>query len=95
MSVTKKSKKKINTSETGAGLVRLRRDAGGAVYPVSVPGAVEPAFCLFFGTLMWKHYKRGRIRAMDNLRASFPDKDEAVAGGDGVAQLSADRHAGH
>ncbi|MFZ9011867.1 MAG: hypothetical protein ACO20W_08260, partial [Anaerohalosphaeraceae bacterium] len=34
-------------------------------------------FACFLGTLMWKHYHRGRHRAMDNLRASFPDKDDA------------------
>ena len=28
------------------------------------------------GRFMWKHYGRGRQRALDNLRASFPDKDE-------------------
>lgn len=31
----------------------------------------------WLGRLMWKYYHRGRQRAMDNLRASFPDKDEA------------------
>jgi len=30
----------------------------------------------FFGRLLWKHYHRGRERAMDNLRASFPEKSE-------------------
>ena len=30
----------------------------------------------FFGQLMWKYYHRGRIRALDNLRASFPEKSE-------------------
>jgi KDO2-lipid IV(A) lauroyltransferase len=34
-------------------------------------------FACFLGNLMWKHYKRGRIRAMDNLRASFPEKSQA------------------
>ncbi len=34
-------------------------------------------FGCFLGNLMWKHYHRGRKRAMDNLRASFPDKDDA------------------
>ena len=29
----------------------------------------------FLGKLMWKYYHRGRQRALDNLRASFPDKD--------------------
>jgi KDO2-lipid IV(A) lauroyltransferase len=33
-------------------------------------------FACFLGNLMWKHYHRGRQRAMENLRASFPDKDE-------------------
>jgi KDO2-lipid IV(A) lauroyltransferase len=28
------------------------------------------------GRLMWKYYHRGRQRALDNLRASFPDKNE-------------------
>ncbi|MEJ2647748.1 MAG: lysophospholipid acyltransferase family protein [Sedimentisphaerales bacterium] len=31
--------------------------------------------CLL-GRLLWKHYHRGRKRALDNLRASFPEKDE-------------------
>jgi KDO2-lipid IV(A) lauroyltransferase len=30
----------------------------------------------FLGRLLWKYYHRGRQRALDNLRASFPDKDE-------------------
>lgn len=34
-------------------------------------------FACFLGTQMWKHYTRGRIRAMDNLRASYPEKDQA------------------
>ncbi|MCF7954239.1 MAG: lysophospholipid acyltransferase family protein [Phycisphaerae bacterium] len=33
-------------------------------------------FARFLGSQMWQHYERGRIRAMDNLRRSFPDKDE-------------------
>lgn len=28
------------------------------------------------GRLLWKYYHRGRERALDNLRASFPEKDE-------------------
>lgn len=31
--------------------------------------------CLL-GRLLWKYYHRGRRRALDNLRASFPEKDE-------------------
>jgi len=30
----------------------------------------------FLGRLLWKHYHRGRSRALDNLRASYPGKDE-------------------
>ncbi|MBW8036020.1 MAG: lysophospholipid acyltransferase family protein [Planctomycetes bacterium] len=30
----------------------------------------------FLGRLMWKHYQRGRERALENLRRSFPEKDE-------------------
>jgi len=30
----------------------------------------------FLGRLLWKHYHRGRNRALDNLRASYPDKSE-------------------
>lgn len=30
----------------------------------------------FLGRLLWKHYRRGRERALENLRASFPEKDE-------------------
>ena len=33
-------------------------------------------FAAFLGRELWKHYHRGRKRAIDNLRASFPDKDE-------------------
>jgi len=30
----------------------------------------------FLGRMLWKHYHRGRNRALDNLRASFPEKSE-------------------
>ncbi len=30
----------------------------------------------FLGRLLWKHYHRGRKRALDNLRAGYPGKDE-------------------
>ncbi len=33
-------------------------------------------FGKYLGSLMWKHYDRGRRRALDNLRASYPEKDE-------------------
>jgi KDO2-lipid IV(A) lauroyltransferase len=33
-------------------------------------------FACFLGRELWKHYHRGRRRALDNLHAGFPDKDE-------------------
>ena len=34
-------------------------------------------FARFLGRQMWARYHRGRKRALDNLRASFPDKDQS------------------
>ncbi len=34
-------------------------------------------FACFLGRGLWKHYHRGRQRAIENLKASFPDKDNA------------------
>lgn len=33
-------------------------------------------FACFLGDLLWRFYGRGRQRALDNLRASFPEKSE-------------------
>ncbi len=33
-------------------------------------------FAAFLGRGLWKHYARGRERALENLHASFPEKDE-------------------
>jgi KDO2-lipid IV(A) lauroyltransferase len=33
-------------------------------------------FACFLGRLLWKHYHRGRLRAIENLRASFPEKND-------------------
>jgi KDO2-lipid IV(A) lauroyltransferase len=33
-------------------------------------------FACFLGRLLWRTYHRGRQRALDNLRASFPEKSE-------------------
>ncbi len=33
-------------------------------------------FARFLGRLLWKFYHRGRMRALENLHASFPEKDE-------------------
>jgi KDO2-lipid IV(A) lauroyltransferase len=34
-------------------------------------------FTCFLGRMLWRFYGRGRKRALDNLRASFPERDEA------------------
>jgi Kdo2-lipid IVA lauroyltransferase/acyltransferase len=33
-------------------------------------------FACFLGQLLWRHYHRGRQRALDNLRASYPDQSQ-------------------
>jgi KDO2-lipid IV(A) lauroyltransferase len=33
-------------------------------------------FARFLGSMMWKHYDRGRVRALENLARSFPEKDQ-------------------
>jgi KDO2-lipid IV(A) lauroyltransferase len=40
------------------------------------PPSVNLATARMLGRLVWRIYGRGRQRAIDNLRASFPDKDE-------------------
>ncbi|MBL7214475.1 MAG: hypothetical protein ISS71_02220 [Phycisphaerae bacterium] len=77
MSVTKKNKKKKNHKRNPAldwlGYAAMRV----ALFILYLfPVRWNLRFACFLGTLMWKHYERGRIRAMGNLRASFPEKDE-------------------
>ena len=43
------------------------------VYMFSIEANLRTA--RFLGRLLWKYYHRGRNRALDNLRASFPDKN--------------------
>ena len=33
-------------------------------------------FAAFLGRVLWNRYERGRVRAIENLRCSFPDKDQ-------------------
>jgi len=33
-------------------------------------------FACFLGDLLWVYYRRGRLRALENLRASFPEESE-------------------
>ncbi len=41
------------------------------------PVAVDLYVARVLGRLLWRFYGRGRRRALENLRASYPDKDEA------------------
>jgi len=40
------------------------------------PPETNLRFASWLGKGLWKHYKRGRKRAIDNLKASFPEKDQ-------------------
>ncbi|HPS54884.1 MAG TPA: lysophospholipid acyltransferase family protein [Sedimentisphaerales bacterium] len=40
------------------------------------PAETNLQFASWLGKGLWKHYKRGRERAIENLRASFPEKDK-------------------
>ena len=52
-------------------------------------------FACFLGDLLWKYYKRGRQRALDNLRASFPEKSEEWIEQTGRRSFRAACHADH
>jgi len=41
------------------------------------PAETNLRFARSLGDLLWKYYKRGRLRALENLRASFPEQSEA------------------
>ena len=78
MAVTKKEKKKKkkqrNIVADWLGYAAMRV---GLFILCLFPVRWNLRFACFLGKLMWKHYTRGRIRALDNLRASFPEKDQA------------------
>ncbi len=78
MAVTKKEKKKKkkqrNIVADWLGYAAMRV---GLFILYLFPVRWNLRFACFLGTQMWKHYERGRIRALDNLRASFPEKDLA------------------
>ncbi len=40
------------------------------------PAKTNLRFASWLGKRLWTYYKRGRERALENLRASFPEKDE-------------------
>jgi len=80
MAVTKQKKaqrKKKKKKQTGvkAYLQYLAlRIAVMFIYMFNVETNLQTA--RFLGRLLWNHYHRGRKRALNNLRASYPDKSE-------------------
>jgi len=73
--MNQKPKKKKGNVVSDYLLYLLVRLVVGIFYCFPVNANLKTA-CLI-GRLMWRHYHRGRLRALENLRASFPDKDEA------------------
>jgi len=69
----KKKKKKHNIVTDWLAYAALRI-ATFLIYRFSVERNLKTA--CFLGRMLWKHYHRGRNRALENLRASFPEKDE-------------------
>ena len=69
----KKKKKKHNPFKDWLGYLALRILIV-FLYLFDVETNLNTA--CFLGRLLWKYYHRGRKRALDNLRASFPDKSE-------------------
>jgi KDO2-lipid IV(A) lauroyltransferase len=70
---SKKKKKKRNWFLDWLGYIALRI-AIVILYMFDIETNLRTA--RFLGRGLWKYYHRGRKRALDNLRASFPEKDE-------------------
>ncbi len=73
-SVPRKKKKKKHNLFTDWMLYFVLRIIVVFLYMFDVETNLNTA--CFLGRLLWKYYHRGRKRALDNLRASFPEKDE-------------------
>jgi KDO2-lipid IV(A) lauroyltransferase len=71
--VKKKPKKKRNIIRDWIAYIALRILVA-VLYLFDVESNLR--FARFLGRLMWRHYTRGRQRALENLRASYPEKDE-------------------
>jgi len=72
-STTQKKKKKHNPITDWLSFVALRILVV-FLYLFDVETNLNTA--CFLGRLLWRYYARGRKRALDNLRASFPEKSE-------------------
>jgi len=71
--VRKRKKKRKNPVVDWLAYIALRA-AIVVVYCFSVETNLR--FACFLGKKMWKHYDRGRKRALDNLLASYPEKSQ-------------------
>ncbi len=69
----KRKKKKKNNIIADYLAYLLLRVVVFLLYMVGVRKSLK--FANFLGKLMWKHYHRGRDRAIENLKHSFPEKD--------------------
>ena len=72
-SATRKKKKKHNPIADWLSFIALRILVV-FLYLFDVETNLNTA--CFLGRLLWRYYARGRKRALDNLRASFPEKSE-------------------
>ncbi|MBN1788313.1 MAG: lysophospholipid acyltransferase family protein [Sedimentisphaerales bacterium] len=69
----KRNKRKKTAVEHWVNYVLIRA----LIFIVSLfPVEMVLKFACFLGRGLWRHYHRGRQRAIDNLRASFPGKDD-------------------
>lgn len=74
LSKPRKKRKKRSHPVTDYLLYLLLRLVVGIMHCFSVERNLN--FACFLGRQMWTHYKKGRLRALDNLRAAYPEKDE-------------------
>src|SRR3989339_840591 len=72
--VKKKTKKKKGNIVIDWLVYVLVKMVAGLLHAIGIKRSLKVA--RFLGRLLWKHYKRGRKRAIENLRESFPEKDE-------------------
>jgi KDO2-lipid IV(A) lauroyltransferase len=72
-SVQRKKKKKHNLIKDLPGYLALRILV---VFLYLFDVETNLNIACFLGRLLWKYYHRGRNRALENLRASFPEKDD-------------------
>lgn len=70
----KKKKKKKHNPVRDYAIYICVRILGVVVHMFSADTNLRTA--RFFGRLLWNRYHRGRKRAMDNLRASYPEKSD-------------------